>query len=62
MTEVVNITMYGGKGLFGGREVKKSAIISSCELASSCPANQAGRCAAANPNFQSCQYLKNERI
>lgn len=58
MTNVINVDLYGGKGLFGGRETKKRAVVSSCEFADSCPALEAGRCAASNPYYQDCINLK----
>jgi len=60
--EVINVVMYGGKSIFGGRETKKVAVISSCEFASTCKALKQGRCASYNPRMYSCQHLKRESV
>lgn len=62
MSDVINVSMFGGKGLFGGREAKKEAVISSCQFANSCPAFQAGRCAAANPRLYECVNLETRTV
>ena len=39
---IINITMFGGKGLFGGRETRKEVVVSSCVFSGSCEALKAG--------------------
>lgn len=60
--EVVNVVMYGGKNIFGGRETKKVAVVSSCEFASTCKALKQGRCASYNPRMYNCQYLNTKSV
>lgn len=60
--EIVNVALFGGKSLFGGRETKLHAVVSSCQFSNSCPALKAGRCAAANPRLNSCKHMKNETV
>ena len=56
--EVVNVVMYGGKDIFGGRETKRVAVVGRCEFAGVCKALKQGRCAAYNPRMYNCQYLE----
>lgn len=58
MGEVINVVMYGGKCIFGGRETKKVAAVSTCDFANDCPALKAGRCAAHNPRMYECINLR----
>ena len=60
--EVINITMFGGKGIFGGRETRKEVVISRCAFADDCEALKAGRCASRNPRLESCVNMENQTI
>ena len=60
--EEINITMFGGKGIFGGRETRKEVVVSSCAFAQDCAALQAGRCASSNPRLYSCINIKNQTV
>lgn len=63
MSNVINVTMFGGKPIFGkGRETKKEVVVSSCEFANSCPALKAGRCSAFNPRMYKCKNHKGETV
>src|SRR5690625_7576745 len=60
--EEINVTMFGGKGVFGGRETRKEAVISSCAFADDCEALAAGRCASSNPRLDSCINMENKTV
>src|SRR5690625_885356 len=60
--EEINVTMFGGKGIFGGRETRKEAVISSCAFADDCEALAAGRCASSNPRLDSCINMENKTV
>src|SRR5690625_7413771 len=60
--EEINVTMFGGKGIFGGRETRKEAVISSCAFADDCEALPAGRCASSNPRLDSCINMENNTV
>src|SRR5690625_3957490 len=60
--EEINVTMFGGKGIFGGRETRKEVVISSCDFANDCEALKAGRCASSNPRLESCVNMKNQTV
>ena len=60
--KVINITMFGGKGIFGGRETRREVVISSCAFADDCKALKAGRCASSNPRLYSCINMKNQVV
>lgn len=60
--EIVSISMFGGKGIFGGRETRKEVVISSCPFANDCEALKAGRCASSNPRLASCVNMKNQTV
>lgn len=60
--EIVSISMFGGKGLFGGRETRKEVVISSCPFAQNCEALKVGRCAASNPRLSSCVNIENQTV
>lgn len=59
---IVNITMFGGKGIFGGRETRKEVVISICPFADTCEALKAGRCAGDNPRLQDCINLQRKTV
>jgi len=60
--EEINVTMFGGKGIFGGRETRKEAVISSCAFTDDCEALAAGRCASSNPRLDSCVNMENRTV
>lgn len=59
----INVTMFGGKSIFGGRERPLEAVISYCEYAEVCPALKSGRCPSNNPRMDSgqCRHIKTTR-
>lgn len=59
---IVNISMFGGRGIFGGRETKKEVVISSCAFADTCEALKNGRCSANNPRTQSCINMETRTV
>jgi len=60
--EEINVTMFGGKGIFGGRETRKEVVVSSCAFADDCEALKAGRCASSNPRLESCVNMKTKTV
>src|SRR5690625_4727185 len=62
LEEIVSISMFGGKGVFGGRETRKEVVISSCSFAEDCKALKAGRCASSNPRMYSCMNMENKTV
>lgn len=59
----INVTMFGGKSIFGGRERPLEAVVSYCEYAEVCPALKSGRCPSNNPRMDSgqCHHIKTTR-
>lgn len=60
--EEINVTMFGGRGLFGGRETRKEAVVSSCPFSEECKALKDGRCASNNPRRESCINMVNNTV
>lgn len=59
----INVTMFGGKSIFGGRERPLEAVVSYCEYAEVCPALKSGRCPSNNPRMDAgqCHHIKTTR-
>ena len=59
----INVTMFGGKSIFGGRERPLETVVSYCEYAEVCPALKSGRCPSNNPRMDSgqCHHIKTTR-
>lgn len=59
---ILDVSMFGGKGLFGGRETKLEAVVSRCKFSETCEALKQGRCAANNPMREVCESLETESV
>lgn len=56
MTEI-NVGLYGGKGIFGGKETPLRASIVSCEMFNECSYYKAGTCLAVlSPSSGRCKF------
>lgn len=61
--EVINVGLYGGKGLFGGRETKLEASVISCNMHESCSLFKNNQCVRVRSlGNQSCAYGKEETV
>lgn len=60
--EIVSVSIFGGKSIFGGRETRREVVVSSCPFANSCKALESGRCASNNPRRESCINMSNKTV
>lgn len=57
MSEVINVNLYGGKGIFGGREKPLEASVISCNKHNECSFFKNGQCLAVRAAFSpSCKF------
>ncbi len=57
VSEVINVNLYGGKGIFGGRETPLEASIISCSKHNECSFFKKGQCLAVRSAFSpSCKF------
>lgn len=61
--EKINVMLYGGKGIFGGKEVPLRAEIIYCDKSSECSEYKKGKCLKiAGPSAYGCKHGKLEVI
>lgn len=56
----ININLYGGKGLFGGRETPLEAEITYCDKYRECSFYKQGKCFSAGRWKQNCKFGRKE--
>lgn len=54
--EVINVGLYGGKGIFGGRETPLEASVISCGMKDKCSLYAQGQCAAIRSFGGGCKH------
>lgn len=54
--EVINVGLYGGKGIFGGRETPLEASVISCDKHHSCSFYKEGKCLNVRGFGSSCKF------
>jgi len=59
--DIINITMYGGKSIFGGRETKLNVDILRCDKTDECSFYKKGLCLNNNRAAKGCRFAKIER-
>lgn len=59
--EEININLYGGKGLFGGKEAPLEAEITYCDKYKQCSFYKNGKCFSAGRWKPNCKYGKKKR-
>lgn len=59
----IDIHLYGGKSIFGGRETPLTADITYCKAADACPLKKQGKCLmAARFSVHRCKFARIERV
>lgn len=58
----INVNLYGGKGLFGGRETPLEAEITYCDKYKECSFYKQGKCFSAGRWKQNCKFGRKEKI
>lgn len=61
MEQKINVMLYGGKSIFGGREVPLRAKITYCDAADECPLRKQGKCLIPHPTMN-CKHGRIEVI
>lgn len=60
--EKINVSLYGGKGIFGGREKPLVAEITYCDKYKECSFYKQGKCFSAGRWKQNCKFGRKEKI
>lgn len=58
----INVDLYGGKGLFGGRETPLEADITYCEKYKECTFYKTGKCFSAGRIRANCKFGRKENV
>lgn len=58
----INVDLYGGKSIFGGRETSLNADIIYCDKYKECSFYKKGKCFSAGRIGQNCKYGKKENV
>lgn len=58
----INVDLYGGKSIFGGRETALNADITYCEKYKECSFYKKGKCFCAGRIGENCKYGRKENI
>lgn len=56
MSEKINVSLYGGKSIFGGKETPLEAEITYCEKYKNCSFYEQGKCFSAGRWKQNCRF------
>lgn len=60
--EKINVSLYGGKSIFGGRETKLNADITYCDRYKECSFYKKGKCFSAGRMGANCKFGKKQNI